>query len=680
MSTPLNADPAANALIKSSSPYLLQHAYNPVDWYPWGKEALSKAITEDKPILVSIGYSACHWCHVMEKESFENDSIAAVMNKYFVCIKVDREERPDVDQIYMDAVQAMGQNGGWPLNVFLTAEQKPFYGGTYFPPEAWRRLLLQIAEVYEQKRDDVESSAQQLTEAIATSEVIKYGLVDKDHQYSVGVLDNLYEKMAQHFDTVRGGFNRAPKFPMPGQWSLLLRYYQITKNPEALRQVELTLKEIALGGINDQVGGGFARYSVDKDWLVPHFEKMLYDNGQLLSLYSEAYSATHTQLFKEIVYQTIAWLETEMMSEEGGFYAALDADSEGEEGKYYVWSSAELDSLIPEYKELVSKYYNITEEGNWEHGKNILHRRITDAHFAKENNLEEVELQSIISRTNKILLDARNKRIRPGLDDKILSGWNGLALKGLTDAYKAFGEAKFLSLALTNAEFIKTKLVDTNFRLYRNYKGGKADINGYLEDYAFVVDAYISLYEVTFDEQWLSLAQSLTAYCLQHFYDDHEKLFFYTDDSSEALIARKKEIFDNVIPASNAQMAFNLYQLGIIYDNKQYTGISRDMMAKVVSMLESESAYLYQWAKLYIYQNTPTAEIAIIGPEARVLMQSLQKHYSPNRIIMGATKASDLPLLKDKQMLSEKTTIYVCYNKTCKLPVHTAEEAITQLE
>ncbi|MTI28320.1 thioredoxin domain-containing protein [Fulvivirga kasyanovii] len=669
----------ANRLIHATSPYLLQHAYNPVNWYPWGEEALEKARKEDKPILVSIGYSSCHWCHVMERESFENDSIAAIMNEHFVAIKVDREERPDVDQIYMDAVQAMGQNGGWPLNVFLTSDQKPFYGGTYFPPQAWAKLLQQVATVYREKRSEVEESAEQLTNAIATSEVVKYRLKDEGTEYSINALDMMYDNIGQHFDKKRGGFNRAPKFPMPGQWLFLLRYYHLTDNQEALRQIEVTLNEIAYGGIYDQAGGGFARYSVDAEWLVPHFEKMLYDNGQLVSLYSEAYTVTGNELYKQVVYQTIEWLEREMTNSMGGFYSALDADSEGEEGKFYVWTKDEIEQITGNDSDLIIDYYNITEEGNWEEGKNILHKTVSDREFATKRGIDIESLAEKVVNANTLLLKARTHRVRPGLDDKALSGWNGLMLKGLVDAYVAFGEEKFLMLALNNAAFITDSMSDGN-RLFRSYKEGKASIDGYLEDYAHVIDAFLALYQATFDEQWLTQARELTDYTLEHFYDSGEKLFFYTDDSSEKLIARKKEVFDNVIPASNSQMAINLYLLGVIYDHEDYKAKSRAMIGKMTTLLEGEPAYLYNWGILYTYLTAPIAEVAIVGTNAKNVRIDFAKKYYPNKVVMGTKQSSGLPLLEGKITKGDETTIYVCYNKTCKLPVTEVEEAFEQLK
>lgn len=678
MEKPATHQGEPNRLINATSPYLQQHAYNPVDWYPWGQEALEKAKKEDKPIIVSIGYSSCHWCHVMERESFENDSIAEIMNEHFVSIKVDREERPDVDQIYMDAVQAMGQNGGWPLNVFLTSDQKPFYGGTYFPPQSWAQLLTNVAKAYENKRSEIEKSADELTNAIATSEVIKFELNPSDKPLDQSVLDEAYGSFAKRFDRRRGGFDRAPKFPMPSNWLFLLRYHHLTGNQDALKQVEVTLDEIAQGGIYDQAGGGFARYSVDADWLVPHFEKMLYDNGQLMSLYAEAYTLTNKALYKEVVYQTADWLEREM-TKAGGFYSALDADSEGEEGKFYVWSMEEFKEVIGKNSELMIEYYNLTANGNWEEGKNILHKTLSDVDFAEKHDIALPELRDIVEATNKKLLTARALRARPGLDDKILAGWNGLMLKGLVDAYESFSDKRFLEMALANARFIEANMLKDG-KLYRSYKDGIASIDGYLEDYAYVIDAFTALYQVTFDEHWLSLANTLTQYAIQHFYDESEGMFFFTDDSSEKLIARKKEVFDNVIPASNSQMANNLYWLGLIMDDSDYQRISKEMLSRMSGMLADQAAYLSNWAILYTNMSSPTAEISIVGNQADELRNKLFKTYHPNKVIMGAQDSSNLPLMKGKYPIREQSTIYVCYNKTCKLPVHTVAEALDQLK
>jgi uncharacterized protein YyaL (SSP411 family) len=668
-----------NRLIHESSPYLLQHAYNPVDWYPWGEEALQKAKQEDKPILVSIGYAACHWCHVMEHQSFEHEKIAEVMNAHFVCIKVDREERPDVDAIYMDALHAMGQQGGWPLNVFLTPEAKPFFGGTYFTPKQWVNLLLNIKELYQKSREELNDTAEQFVAHLNFSELEKYGLQGSEAGVSEEEFRTMYENISKRFDKKNGGLDRAPKFPMPAIYLYLLRHYHHTGDEATLWHINLTLREMAYGGIYDQIGGGFARYSVDAEWLVPHFEKMLYDNGQLLSLYSEAYQVTRDPLYKDVVYETIAFAERELMSEEGGFYSSLDADSEGEEGKFYVFTKDELHELFGTEEPLFSKYYHATAAGNFEHGKNILHRRISDEHFAKENELELEVLEEMVKTWKEKLMAVRANRVRPGLDDKILCSWNALMLKGLADAYYTFGNKHFLQLATRNATFLLQHMKQGD-KLYHNYKKGTATIDGFLDDYALLIRALLRVYEVTFDERWLREAKQLNDYTLAHFFDEQEEMFFFTDNSSEKLIARKKEIMDNVIPSSNSTMAINLHLLGLYFDEARYQQLSDQMLARLKPLVVKEPSHLANWATLYYYKLRPTAEIAIVGRKAPEMRSEISAFFIPNMILAGTEKASALPLLQDRHAIKGKTTIYVCYNKTCQLPVHTPAEALQQLK
>ncbi|MCJ8165296.1 thioredoxin domain-containing protein [Pontibacter sp. E15-1] len=673
-------DKKPNRLIHESSPYLLQHAHNPVDWYPWGEDALQKARQEDKPILVSIGYAACHWCHVMEHQSFEKETIADIMNAHFVCIKVDREERPDVDAVYMDAVHAMGLQGGWPLNVFLTPEAKPFYGGTYFAPQQWEGLLQNVAEAFTKNRQELDKSAEQFAAHLNQSELEKHGLSERNFHVREDDFRLMGYNLSTRFDKKLGGLGQAPKFPMPTNYLFLLRYHVHTSDQSALRQVHLTLREMAYGGIYDQIGGGFARYSVDAEWLVPHFEKMLYDNGQLITLYAEAYQATRETLYHEVVYETIAFVERELMSPEGGFYSSLDADSEGEEGRFYTFTKDELHTILGPEEPLFSKYYHATAAGNFEHGRNILHRRTSDEDFAREHELEIEVLLEMVQNWKKKLMEERAKRIRPALDDKILTSWNALMLKGLADAYYVFGNDHFLDLALRNANFLLQKVLQGD-KLFHNYKEGKATIDGFLEDYALVARAFTRLYEVTFDEKWLQQAHKLTAYTLENFFDETEGMFFFTDQSSEKLIARKKELIDNVIPASNSVMATNLHFLGLYFDEERYTTLSNEMLASVKDLLVKEPSHLSNWAALYYHKLTPTAEVAIAGDEAARMRDELSAFYHPNMILLGSQNGqSSLALLKDKTPLGGKTTLYVCYNKTCQLPVHQAAEALEQLQ
>ncbi|MBK0402295.1 thioredoxin domain-containing protein [Adhaeribacter sp. BT258] len=669
-----------NRLSHESSPYLLQHAYNPVDWYPWGREALEKAKTEDKLIIVSIGYAACHWCHVMEHESFENEQVAKVMNERYVCIKVDREERPDVDQIYMDALQAMGLQGGWPLNVFLNPEAKPFYGGTYFPPQQWVQVLENVANAYFKEREKLDASAEQFVEHLNANELEKYGLkFTEEDSFSETELEQLYRNFSKRYDKKRGGMGQAPKFPMPVNYQFLLRYYQHSKNEKALEQLHLTLREMAYGGIYDQAGGGFARYSTDENWLVPHFEKMLYDNGHLVSLYSEAFMVTKEPLYKQVVYETINFVERELMGHEGGFFSSLDADSEGVEGKFYVFTKEELVQLLGDEEPLFSKYYNVTAAGNWEHGQNILHRKTSDEAFAQENELELAVVQELVQDWKRKILQARLERVRPGLDDKILLGWNALMLRGLTDAYKAFGEQEFRDLAIVNAEFLLQNM-KLGPQLYRNYKRGNASIPAFLEDYALLIKALIGVYEISFEEKYLLEARALTDYVLQHFSDEKDYHFYYTDQSAEKLIARKKEFFDNVIPASNSVMAQNLWQLGLFFYERPYTERAVNMLKKVQELVVKEPSYVANWASFYLQQLKPAAEIAIAGAAAEKLREEISTYFLPNAILVGSDKTeSALPLLEGRLGMTDETLIFVCFNKTCQMPVKTVEEALAQI-
>ena len=666
----------ANRLINATSPYLLQHAHNPVDWYEWGKDALDKASKEDKPILVSIGYSSCHWCHVMERESFEKDGIAEVMNKYFVCIKVDREERPDIDQIYMEAVQILGVNGGWPLNVFLTPDQKPFFGGTYFTPQVWVEVLNNINRAFQANRKQIEDTAEELRLHLLSSEVdrFKQQPVDSELIYD---LYEIYNKLEPKFDKKWGGLDKEPKFIMPSTWLFLLRLAHITKNSEALNHVLFTLRKISMGGIYDQIGGGFSRYSVDRYWFAPHFEKMLYDNAQLMSLYSEAYSVAKDDSFKAVVYESFQWLEREMTHAQGGFYSALDADSEGVEGKYYIWSKGELTEKLKEDEPLISAYYGVKDQGNWEHGGNILMRTNEDTQFLKEHSLTAQEWKTILKKSKNTLLEERKRRIPPGLDDKMITAWNAMMVCGLTDAYRAFADEIFLKLALKNIHFLEKELMEGN-KLYRSYKTKRSATAGFLDDYAFFIMALIKLYQVTFDERWIYRAAEMTQYTIEQFFDNRDGFFFYTSLQGEQLISRKKEIFDNVIPSSNAVMAQNLNYLSIFFDREDWRMMAKTMSESLSHVIRSEPGYMSHWAIVFSEIKKGLAEIALTGKNINSLQSDLLQHYFPFSIVQGTEDKSDLPLLKDKVPVNGQPTIYVCYNKTCKIPVHTVAEAALQ--
>ncbi len=651
-----------NRLIKATSPYLLQHAHNPVDWQEWGSEALNRAKQEDKPILVSIGYSSCHWCHVMERECFEDNDIAALMNEFFICIKVDREERPDIDQVYMEAVQAMGISGGWPLNVFLTPDQKPFFGGTYFPPPQWAQALNAIHKAFQSRRPDINQSAEELTRLLASSGTSTFEK-QSDHVFTES-LQRIFQNLEKKFDRTHGGLEKAPKFIMPSIWSWLLRYHYHTRNTEALNHVRFTLKKIFYGGIYDQVGGGFARYSVDGEWFVPHFEKMLYDNAQLISVYSEAYQVTRDDEFRQAVYETFRWLQREMTHEQGGFYSALDADSEGKEGKFYVWTHQEVLALSGEAAEQFCAYYNVTPAGNWEHGVNIL--------FRKENIPPPLHLDEY--RTT--LLHHRNKRIQPGLDRKIVSGWNTMTIGALVDAYHAFSDLHFLKTALKAMNFLETYLI-TNSTVYRTWNEVRSPVEGFLEDYAYLIQACLKLYEATLDEHWLEKAGRYTEKVFADFYDPADGYFFYSGREAEQLIARKKEMFDNVIPASNSVMAQNLLWLGELFDKEEWRITGRKMIDGLAELIISEPNYMSNWAIGWLAAHTEVAEVAIVGPEYVQFKNELKNQFHPTAVILGTAGESKLPLLQDKDA-GAQTTLYVCYNKTCRQPVYSVEEAVSQ--
>ncbi|HOX82260.1 MAG TPA: thioredoxin domain-containing protein [Chryseolinea sp.] len=659
------SDKKANRLIHTASPYLHQHAYNPVDWYPWGSEALQKAKREDKPILVSIGYSACHWCHVMERESFEKNDVAAVMNEYFVCIKVDREERPDIDQVYMEAVQALGVNGGWPLNVFITPDQKPFFGGTYFSPQTWVQVLKNINNAFIANRGKVEDTAEELRLHLLKSDVERFRQTNSSNELKTDP-SLIFQNLEKRFDHHLGGMNKAPKFVMPTIWLWLLRYHSINKNESALSMVNLTLSKMARGGLYDQLAGGFARYSVDANWFAPHFEKMLYDNAQLMSLYSEAFSITKSERYKEIVYDTFHWLSNEMTSAEGGFYSALDADSEGIEGKFYCWTYSELEEVFGKETDKVAAYFQATTEGNWEHGMNIL----LDTHEHADDSIKSIKEK---------LLQARSKRIRPGLDDKILTGWNAMMIQGLTDAYKTFSDDAFLQLASKNISFLETYLIDDG-KVFRTFKGKRADTEGFLEDYAFLIQAYMALYHVTFNEEWLNKSEKWCMYVLNNFYDEAEGYFHFNSNTAEQLIARKKEIMDNVIPSSNSVMALNLYRLGILLDKEDWKRISNTMVSQLISLIESEPGYMSNWGMLLAEMNSGMAEVVIVGNDVEEKRKELHTHYLPFSLTLGTKTKSTLPLLEGRESKGGETMIYVCFNKTCKLPTTRISEALEQVK
>ena len=664
-----------NQLIHESSPYLLQHAHNPVNWYPWGQKALNKAKNEHKNILISIGYAACHWCHVMEHESFEDEEVANYMNEHFVAIKVDREERPDIDQIYMTAVQLLTERGGWPLNCIALSDGRPIYGGTYFPKVQWLDMLSQVSDFIQLHPDKAEEQAKSLTEGIKNNELIYSDTVSAKTDVAINDLEDIFYYLKSNIDLKNGGYGNAPKFPMPSSLQFLLHFHHLTDNKEALKAVTTTLNKMAEGGIYDQVGGGFSRYSTDEIWKVPHFEKMLYDNAQLVSVYAAAYQQTKNPAYQTVVSETLDFISRELTSPEGGFYSSLDADSEGVEGKFYVWTHAELKVVLGENAELTKDYYHVTEKGNWEQSQNILFKTGNHAEIAAKYKLTEAELVVRIAEVRKLLLAERSKRIRPALDDKILTSWNALMLKGYCDAYRAFDKAEYLEKALQNAGFINTHIKSDDNSLYRNYKNGKASIPGFLDDYAFSIQAFISLYQVTFDEKWLQEAQQLTEYVLTHFYDSDSGMFYYTSDTEPSLIARKMEISDNVIPSSNSEMSKNLFILGHYFYKEDYIEMAWKMLNNIRQHAKNGGIYYANWDILMSWFARQPYEVAIVGKDYETKRKEFEVHYLPHVFLSGGHQEGTLPLLEGK-LRENDTTIYVCRNNACQLPVNEVNDAL----
>jgi uncharacterized protein YyaL (SSP411 family) len=663
---------APNRLIEASSPYLLQHAYNPVNWFEWGPEALNKARDENKLILVSIGYSACHWCHVMERESFELNEVAEVMNANFVCIKVDREERPDIDQIYMMAIQLMTGSGGWPLNCLCLPDQRPIYGGTYFKKEDWISVLQSVANLWSQEPEKAFQYADRLTDGIQNSEKIipNQSLTP----FNKKDLLEIIEPWKRQFDMLEGGYNRAPKFPLPNNWQFMLRYSRLMEDDATHVSVMHTLEKMAMGGIYDHVGGGFARYSVDAKWHVPHFEKMLYDNAQLLSLYAEAYQYSRAPRFKEVADETIVWLRREMLSESGLFYSALDADSEGVEGKFYVWDKKEFDEVLGEDAPLLHDYFDVTPSGNWEEEEtNILRTKFSEEEYANVKGILVVDLQAKILEAKAKLLERRTNRVRPGLDDKCLTSWNAMTIKGLVDCAQVFENNEYYQMAASAANFIINDLRTNGGGVYRNFKTGKKSIPGFLDDYAFLIDALLGLYEYDFDERWLLEARELASSVLYNFEDTDSPMLFYTSREGETLIARKHEIMDNVIPASNSVMAQNFQRLGLLFDDQDLSDRATAMLKSVHSQIKTYGSAYSNWSIQLLYEIFGINEIAITGENPIEVKREFNHNYIPNKLFLAGTN-SQLPLLKDKKSL--ETKIYICREKACQLPVRTVDEAL----
>lgn len=695
-----------NRLINETSPYLLQHAHNPVDWYPWGEEALARAKAENKPILLSVGYSACHWCHVMERESFENEAIAALMNQHFVSIKVDREERPDIDSIYMDAVVALTGQGGWPMTVFLTPEGVPFYGGTYFPPvrryaqlPSFPELLEALADAYHNRPDEIEHNATQMktylqeqsgSQIESSGELLDPTMLDRAW-YVEGVNREgkpVRTGLSLLFDRQEGGIGRAPKFPQPMTLDFVLRTYHRTKDPTALELLNLTLTKMAQGGMYDQLGGGFHRYSTDALWLAPHFEKMLYDNSQLSLLYLHAYQATGNEFYKKIAIETLDYVAREMTGPDGGFYSTQDADSEGEEGKFFVWSAAEISQALgPEDASIFSRYYDVTAKGNWE-GHNILHVTGSVAEIAAELNITVESLNQVLERSQAKLFALRETRVHPGRDDKILTSWNGLMLKSFALASRILDREDYKALALANANFILTTMRTPEGRLYRTYKDGKAHLNAFLEDYSYYADGLLALYEATFDLKWLEEAKTLAGIMHNNFWDQPDGTFYDTASDHETLVTRPRNFYDNAVPSGNAVAADVLLRLALLTGDSDnlYQNAGTAVLRKLAELAAlNPSSFGRLLSVLDFYLGSPL-EIAFIGNEreedTQRLLRLVYDHYLPNRVVMllsDGANGEDWPLLDSRFKIDGRPTAYVCQNYACQQPVTDPAELAQQL-
>ena len=668
----------SNNLVNESSPYLLQHAYNPVNWNPWNNKYLEQAKKEDKLVIISIGYSSCHWCHVMEEESFEDSLVASLMNEKYISIKVDREERPDVDQVYMNAVQLMTGSGGWPLNIVALPDGRPIWGGTYFPKDQWINALTQISDIYNKEPERFIKYADTLEKGIKALDIVNTSENFQDFK-SVD-LKKYIESLKSKIDPVNGGFSGAPKFMMPNNIHLLLRHAYQNNDKDAINLVNNTLVKMAFGGVYDQIGGGFARYSTDDKWHIPHFEKMLYDNAQLISLYADAYLITKDELYKDIVNETTNFVLKKLANSNGGFYSSIDADSKDsngqeKEGAYYIWSEDELKSLLKEEFKYFADYYNINRYGYWEDENYVLIKNKSDLEFIESNGLSKEVFYHKKNKWKKTLINAREKRDMPGIDDKILTSWNGLMIHAFVDAYRVLKDDKFLDVANTCAEFIAANMIKSDGGLYHTHKDGKSTINGYLEDYAAIIKAFLNLYENTLDEKWLNVSNDLMKYSIENFYNTETNMFFFTSKLDDKLISRTVEFRDNVIPSSNSIMANNLFKLSHYFDNENYSNASHSMVKNIIDQIEVYPSGFSNWLNLILNFRNNFYEVAIVGEEAIQKINELNDNYLPNKIIIGSLDENPLPLLKNRYIEGE-TLIYVCVKKACKMPVKTVKEAL----
>ena len=670
-----------NNLKNETSPYLLQHVENPVNWNPWDKKYLDKAKKENKLVIISIGYASCHWCHVMERESFQDSTVAKLMNDKFISIKVDREERPDIDQVYMNAIQLITGSGGWPLNVITLPDGRPIWGGTYFSKGQWISALKQISEIYETEPEKFISYAKRVQEGINTLNDV---VMQTDSFENIDI-DKYSKLLLKNIDEEFGGFNGAPKFMMPNNLNFLLRYSVQEKQEKSKDKILSTLDKMAYGGIFDHVEGGFSRYSVDERWHIPHFEKMLYDNGQLMSLYSVGYKISDKDLYKDVVYKIHEYIDSEMKDISGGYYSSLDADSKLDdgtyaEGEYYSWEKEELERIIGENFDLFSEYYNVNDNGFWEEeNKYVLIRSISDIEFIYKNKLDSATFQKIKSEWIYKLKLAKIDKKKPSLDYKIITSWNGLMISGYVDAYKSFNDEIFKNEAINAGEFIFKNLIKKDGGLHHNFVNGKSKINGYLEDYATVIQASLDLYEVTLNQKWIERALNLSEYVLSNFSGVESELFYFTSSQDEDLISRSVEFRDNVIPSSNSIMAKNLFRLYHYFDKQEYYEKAQNMSLSVTAEFETYPSGYTNWFDLIYNFKSNYYEIAVVGENSIKQVEEINKKYIPNKLIIGSKSENNLPLLKNRYV-EGKTLIYVCVNKACKMPTEDLDEALSLIK
>ncbi len=668
-----------NRLAQETSPYLLQHQHNPVDWYPWGAEALRKSREENKPIFLSVGYSACHWCHVMEHESFEDEEIAEILNEHFVSIKVDREERPDVDSIYMEAVQMMTGQGGWPMSVFLLPDLRPFFGGTYFPPQdKWGRpgfksVLLRLAEVYRTRREDIDDSAENITTHLQQMGVVS----SAEGDLKAGWIDQAVRELKERFDSAWGGFGKAPKFPPSMALMLILRAWRGSREPELLKMVEITLQRMAMGGMYDQLGGGFHRYSVDNYWLIPHFEKMLYDNGLLVRSYLEAYQATASAFYRSVAVDTLEYVLREMTDAGGGFYSAQDADSEGEEGKFFVWRPEEIEEILgKEEGGLFCRFYGVTEEGNFEGKTSALFIQRPPRSFAEEEGISQEALFDVLQRGRAKLFSVRERRVKPGLDDKILTSWNGLMISAMALAGRALEEPRYVEAASRAADFILREMREER-GLLRSHRGGVSKLNAYLDDYAFLIVGLVDLYEASFEVRWIRAACDLAREMIARYWDEEGGAFFFTAHDHERLIVRKKMTQDGAIPSGNSMAALGLLKLAKLSGEEEFRTRGEGVLRAFSEYLERAPAAFHMMLVALDFHLASPVEVAVVGErgaaDTHAALRAVEAGFVPNKVVAfrspDAEEDAGLPLLAGKSMVDGRAAVYVCENFACKAPL-----------